>query len=472
MNAKLLKTQVLPALLSGTARTPLRPETGDALAALSLAGQALRLERPQPPASFAIEAQARDERRTIPDGLRRPLLRLLNGKRAGEDVALAVAWAMGRLKLRLHPFDLPKLDSFVTAHAEFLGAAAQHWAVSAKSADETQAAPQSYFDAKELEETNWSFAPLFRRALFLEEKRRKDAAAARTLLESVWPQQNPDGRVRLLATLQTGLSKDDQPFLESLQKDRAPRVKALALKLLARLPGQSGSHPALAACLERIQRSTTGLLRKKTVLKLQPPANIQERGVRAWMSEAFADVSCDELARAFDLTETAMIEAAEKDENLILAFALMATRDRRLDLLEAVVERLPDAWEQLSQCPNSAPVEMAEEDKQRWAAALIRPYKNDPLISYPAWLWLHRALEGPASEMLFGEIVRSGKWLTKLQEDAKPHAAWIDVIAALCPSSQRAALQFQMAELAPELTATAVPLLEILDSLEKAGNNA
>ena len=124
MNAKLLKTQVLPALLSGTARTPLRPETGDALAALSLAGQALRLERPQPPASFAIEAQARDERRTIPDGLRRPLLRLLNGKRAGEDVALAVAWAMGRLKLRLHPFDLPKLDSFVTAHAEFLGAAA------------------------------------------------------------------------------------------------------------------------------------------------------------------------------------------------------------------------------------------------------------------------------------------------------------------------------------------------------------
>ena len=111
------------------------------------------------------------------------------------------------------------------------------------------------------------------------------------------------------------------------------------------------------------------------------------------------------------------------------------------------------------------------EDKQRWAEVLIRPYRDNPLMSYPAWLWLHRALEGPAPEMLFEEIVRNGKWLAKLQEDAKPHSTWIDVIAALCPSSQRAALQYQMAELAPELTATALPLLEILDSLEKVGRD-
>jgi hypothetical protein len=47
----------------------------------------------------------------------------------------------------------------------------------------------------------------------------------------------------------------------------------------------------------------------------------------------------------------------------------------------------------------------------------------------------------------------------------------MDIIAALCPSSQRAALQYRMAELAPELTAAALPLLEILDSLEKAGRD-
>ena len=471
VNAKLLKTQVLPALLSGTARQPLWPETGGALAALSLAGQALRFERPQPPASFAVEAHVQDDRPIVPDRLRRPLLRLLYIKRAGDDAALAVAWAMDRLKLRLHPFDLPKLDSFVTAHAEFLGATAQHWAASSRAAEDASAAAQSYFGAEELDDANWASAPLFRRALFLEEKRRKDAAAARTLLESAWAQQNPDARLRLLRALQIGLSKEDLPFLESLQKDRAPRVKALALKLLARIPGQSGNHPALAACLERIQRSTTGLLRKRTTLKLQLPANVKEGAVRAWMSEAFIDVSCDELARALDLSETAMIEAAEKDENLLLAFALMATRDRRLDPLEAVVERLPDAWEQLSQCLNSAPDGMAAEDKQRWAEVLILPHRGNPPQSYPAWLWLHRALEGPAPAMLFEDIVRSGKWLAKLQEEAKPHVAWIDVIAALCPSSQRAALQFQMAELAPELTATALPLLEILDSLEKAGED-
>jgi hypothetical protein len=464
ISSKTLKTQALPALLSGTARQPLRIEAGGPLGVLSLAGQALRLERPMLPASFAVESQVRDERAMVPEGLRRPLIRLLTGKRAGEDVALAVAWAMGRRKLRLHPFDLPKLDGFVTAHAEHLGATAQHWAANSRAADDAPAAAGSYFDVDELEETNWAAAPLFRRALFLEERRRKDAAAARTMLESVWGQQNPDARVRLLAVMQTGLGVEDRAFLESLQKDRAPRVRALALKLLARLPGQSGSHPALAACMERIQRSTTGLLRKRAVLKLQPPANVQERAVKAWLSEAFADVSCDELARALDLSETAIIEASEKDEILLVTLALMATRDRRLDLLEAVVERLPDAWEQLSQCPNSAPEGMSVEDRRRWAGILIRAYKGNPPVSYPAWLWMHRAMEGAGPEVLFEGIVRNGGWFAKLQE-AKPHAGWMDVMAGLCPASQRAGLRLRFSELEGELTGNALALLEVLDGI-------
>jgi hypothetical protein len=467
VSAKSLKTQVLPALLSGTARQPLRGESGGPLAALSLAGQALRFERPQPPASFAVEAAVRDERAMVPEGLRRPLIRLLTGKRASEDVALAVAWAMGRRKLRLHPFDLPKLDGFVAAHAEHLGATAQHWAASSRAADDAPAAARSYFDADELDEANWDAAPLFRRVLFLEERRRKDVAAARTMLEAVWGQQNPDARVRLLGVLQIGLGLEDRAFLEGLQKDRAPRVRALALKLLARLPDHAGgnppgSHPALAACLERIQRSTTGLLRKRAVLKLQPPANVQERAVKAWAGEAFADVSCDELARALDMSETAMIEAAEKDENLLVTFALMATRDRRLDLLEVVVEHLPDAWEQMSQCPNSAPEGMTAEERLRWAEVLIRGYKGNPPLSFPAWLWLHRAMEGPAPEILFEPILRNGGWWAKLAE-AKPHAGWMDGMAGLCPASQREGLRARLAELEMELTGNALGLLEILD---------
>jgi hypothetical protein len=470
MNARLLKTQALPALLSGTTRQPLRLETqpGGPLGVLSLTGQALRLERPLPPPTFAVEAAIKDDRPILPGSLRRPLLRLLSERRASEDIALAVAWAMGRLKLRLHPFDLPKLDAFATAHAELLGATAQHWAARSKAPSE--APTQNYFDAEEVEDTNWTAAPLFRRAIFLEEKRRKAPAEARALLESVWPQLNSESRLRLLATLQTGLSQDDQPFLQSLAKDRAPRVRTLAQKLLARLPGQAATHPALAACLERMQPSTTGLLRKRTALKLEPPANIQERAVKSWLSEAFAEVSLDELARALDLSETAMIEAAEKDENLLLAFALMATRDRRLDLLEAVVEHLPDAWEQMSQCANASPEDPSQ--KQRWAAILIEPYRGNPEAPFPAWLWLHRALEGPAPPLLFEEIVKSGTWFAKLLENDHPQSGWIDVIAALCPPSQRAQLQFRLSELPPELTATALPLLEILEALEKAQEKA
>jgi hypothetical protein len=59
-----------------------------------------------------------------------------------------------------------------------------------------------------------------------------------------------------------------------------------------------------------------------------------------------------------------------------------------------------------------------------------------------------------------------------LLEHAHPQSSWIDVIAALCPPSHRAQLQFRLSELPPELTATALSLLEILEALEKAQEKA
>lgn len=480
MNAKTLKAQVLPGLLAGTGRQPLNFAAGlaelahgdaasAALNALSLTAQALRFERPLPPANFNAEPEIQDHRPILPDSMRRPLIRLLKDKRTTDDLELALAWAFGRCKVRPHPFDLPRIDAFVRAHSEHLGLTAQRWA---EQRDDAVAPPQSYFDADDLDEATWPKAPLAQRARFIADSRKRDAAAARALVESAWMQENADARVRLLMALETGLNNEDQPFLEGLAKDRAPRVRSLAQRYLARICGGGAEHPALKACLERIRRSTAGLLKKRPALALELPATVKEHEARIWIRNAFAEVGCDELARALDLTQLAMIEAAENDENLLLAFALMATQDRRLDLLEQIADgRLKDSWEQLSLCGVQDLVLMPVEERLRWAEILIRPCGGKLPASYPAWSWLHRSLEGPGPAILMEPIFRSSRWLADLQDERKLGPERLELLAALCPTSQRGQLRALMAPLDAPLTMTASPLLDILDSLEKVGHH-
>jgi hypothetical protein len=477
VNASTLKTRALPFLLAGTGRQPMSFDGGleelthgdaatAALNTLSLTAQALRFERPLPPPTFNAEPEIHDERPILSASMRRPLLRLLRVKRPSDDLELALAWAFARSKVRPHPFDLPRMDAFVRANAEHLGLTAQHWAA---QRDDTNAAPRNYFDAEDLEDTTWSNAQPAQRARFITERRRQDAAAARSLVEAVWPMENADVRRRLLMALETGLNNGDQGFLEGLAKDRAPRVRSLAQRLLARIMGRGAEHPALKACLERIRRSATGLLKKHNTLALELPATVKEHEVKAWIGSNFSEVSCEELARALDLSESAMIHAAGKDENLLLAMAWMATADRRLDLLDEIVGgRLKDAWEQLSLCGRPDLGLMPAGERLRWAEILVRPYASKPPAFYSAWSWLHRSLEGPVPEMLMDPVVRSPRWLADLISESKAGPEWLELLAAVCPHSLRGGLRAQFAALDPPLTLTALPLLDILDSLEKA----
>jgi hypothetical protein len=480
MNARTLRVQAYPALLAGTGRQPLafRGDLAElaqedasraTLIALSLTGQALRFERPLAPPNFAVEPVVHDQRPIMADRMRRTLLRLLNKRSASDDLGLALAWAFGKSRVRPHPFDLPKMDAFVRANSEHLGLTAQQWA---QQRDDSHPAQQSYFDAEEMDETSWTRGTPGLRARFIVERRRQDANAARALVEAVWSQENADTRVRLLMALETGLHDGDQPFLESIGKDRAPRVRALAQRFLARLAGKRGDHPALAACLERIQRTTAGLLKKRVALALELPATVREHEAKAWMREAFAEVGFKEIASSLQLTEAQVIEAAEKDMNLSLALALMAVQDRRFDLLEQLTTgQLSDAWEQLSQCGAFDVSMMTAEERLRLAAILIAPYGGNPPASLPAWSWLHHVLEGPAPPQLIESVLRSLRWLTQVLEENKLGSEWMEILAALCPSTHRGRLRALMANFDPALTQTSLPLLDILDSLEKAGHH-
>jgi hypothetical protein len=460
-----LRSKVIPALLAGTGRQPLSLAGIGPLAALSLAGQALRFEQPAGPAEFAVEIPVEDDRQLLPESVRQPMIWLLRTRRLTEDVELALAWSFARLNRRPHPFDLPRLGGFAKAHAEELGPTAQAWAQREKPGAVDASSRHFFFRADELDATNWTSAQPAQRVSFVVAQRGKDPAAALDLLRSAWPNEEAEMRVRLLQAVAHHLSAADRPFLDDLKKDRAPRVRELAQRLLCRLPGATEAHPALAACLERIERTTAGILRNKIALKLQLPATVKEHQAKMWIRETFANVSCDELATALKLGEPRMIEAAAKDQNFTLALALMASADERLDLFELAIAQLPEAWEKLAQCGPMQLGGMSPAERERWAIALIGPYGAKPVFSYAVWIWIHRALRGPLPATVMQAVVHSAQWREKLAETKGPE--WMELLAACCPGEQRPALRSLLETMELAQTVTAFALLDILQGMER-----
>jgi hypothetical protein len=469
MNLTDLRGKVLPSLMAGTSRLalpgdllcPSGPNSDGALKMLSLLGQALRFERPSTPEAFTIEPQIRDERKILADALRRPLIRLLAAKNASEHPARALARTFDRMRLRPHPFDLPLIDAFVRSYAEKLGPTAQHWADRQKPQEEAK----SYFDPEALDEGNWTGAALGRRVAYLERRRRDDADGARAQVESNWAQEDADARFRLLEVFETRLSLADQPFLSSLEKDRAPRVRATAAKFLARL-GAGGENPALRACLERIKQGKSGLLRKRTALELELPANVKDQAASRWIRQTFADVSFAELAGAFKIRERELIEGAGKDEPLMLALALMATSEHRLDLLEPVLEQLPNAWEKMAESGLDTLGTMTEPERQRWTEMIVHRYGKELPAVYLLWDWLHRITDAAAPASVFSILLKA-RFLAKIPERERGSGAWLELIAAICPAPQRDELREQLAQFDPSQTASALALLDILEGMER-----
>jgi Family of unknown function (DUF5691) len=468
MNSTVLYSKVMPSLLAGTSRQPLpdgllpptKSSSDGVLETLSLMGQALRFEHPSTPRSFVVEHEIKDERKIMSDGLRRPLIRLLTSKNATEHPAWALARAFDRLRLRPHPFDLPWIDTFVRSHTEKLGPTAQQWADRQK----LEAEKQNYFDPEEIDESNWEQAAVSRRVVFLEQRRRSEANAARALVESTWGQEDADARFRLLQAFGTGLSNADQPFLSTLERDRAPRVRALAAKFLARL-GSGGENPALRACLERIKQSTGGLLRKRTAFQLELPANVKDQAGSRWIFQTFTDVSLVELAGALQLREEELVDGAAKDEPLLLALALITTNDRRLDLLERVVEHFPNPWERMSESGLATLGMMTQSERQRWGEIIARPYGKGLPTTYHLWDWLHRMTDAAATESVMSTVLKT-KVLMKVPEQERGSAPWLEVMASICPQAQRQELREQLAEFEQSQIVTPLALLDILDGME------
>jgi hypothetical protein len=434
-----------------------------ALKALALLGQHRRFRRPASPPRVSVEPLFPDERSIVPEAARPLLLSLLSWKTGDITgaVPLAVADTMQRRRLRLHPFDLPRLDDFVKAHADQLGASAVAWT----QRHATTTTPDTYSFVEAIDETNWTQAGPAQRAAFIRGLRATDAARARALVEGVFASEQAPIRLVLVKALAENLSSADQPFLEGLAKDRAPTVREAAESLLARLPGSPQAAKQLKECLSRIKRAKAGVLRRHTVLQLEYPATVKEWQRETWAISTFGTIALEDFAKGLELSIDDVAASAADDQILSTVLAVQASQARRYDLLTRLVrERAANAWVAMVQADD---VELV--DPAAWSAAAIQPdlwteMSGDSLIRLYAKLRM--PLPAPTAERLLASKALRDV-LGKAEQDM-PAPIMFSTIATLVPPSLREALRKQLAPLPADFSARALTIMTVLDIIEAA----
>jgi hypothetical protein len=101
-------------------------------------------------------------------------------------------------------------------------------------------------DAPGDEETIWEEGALSQRLAVLERIRRREPACGREWLAGVWRQEKAETRNAMIRKLETGLSEEDEPFLERALDDKSKGVRTTAARLLSRLPTSAYATRAVA----------------------------------------------------------------------------------------------------------------------------------------------------------------------------------------------------------------------------------
>jgi hypothetical protein len=486
---------VTRSFLLGTVRNPIptgtafqnlisAKESASELTALALVGQRMRFRRHGPPPEPTTATPIDDSRKIMPEAAR-PLVRRLVGAKGGSasDVAaLAVADACHRLRLRPHPFDLPRLAAFARAHGEALGTYAAAWA---ERNEESERRPSNYFDADALDAHNWTSARPAARAEFIAAMRGREPDRARELVEAGFATDPAPVRARLLDALAKGLSQADIPFLESLAKDRAPTVRERAQQLLKYIPGTASADGRLRDLVARTKVSAAGLLRRRTRLALELPAHLQivppaapaasaaDAGRRLAAGD-YAGVGLDAMAAAFGLPIADMIAAAADDAPLLALFARQASIERRFDVLAVIVrEQAVDAWIDAIGTHDGAgrggAAELPEDATvEQWCAAALAPDRW-PALPFPAHLdRLYGFLRRPLPLAQARELLRSRAFATISNVTSSPGVIGplCLALAALMPPPLRSELRPTFGALPTDEVSRAVLFLDCLALLD------
>jgi Family of unknown function (DUF5691) len=190
----------------------------------------------------------------------------------------------------------------------------------------------------------------------LEVHRRLDPAGARERLEMRFSSDRPEARLRLLDALETGLSLDDEPFLERVLDLGSPAVRRRAAQLLATLPqsavAQRMRDRADAMLVWKVRRASRHRLQIAVPASLDPAW--EREGVEAdgyppgndppgyWMMQTVGLVPVRHWIDRFGVPLEVLIAGLEGDRapEVLEAWTHAAVLHGECDLLPAVW----DAW--------------------------------------------------------------------------------------------------------------------------------
>jgi hypothetical protein len=240
-------------------------------------------------------------------------------------------------------------------------------------------------------EDPWETGAKEQRIRFFKRLRLENPAEALARLQACWKAEPAETRSAFLAALRTGLSKADEPFLESALGDRGKEVRRAAADLLARLPDSElvARMKVRAAGLLAFQ---PGRLLAKPSLSVSLPAEPDAAGLRDGLDpKAFAGQSdVGEKAglllqilgavppawwnEKFQAPAETLIAAAKKSEFLrvvISGWALAAVRHTDRAWLEALLRGPVPTGEWLGGGSEFLNV-LAPEARAAWLAQQIR----------------------------------------------------------------------------------------------------
>ncbi len=172
--------------------------------------------------------------------------------------------------------------------------------------------------------------------------RASDATRARELLAADWEREPPAERAAFVDALRTGLSRDDEPFLEATLDDRRKDVRTAAAALLARLPDSQLAQRAIARADAWVTAKRAMLGARSLTVDLpaectpamqrdgvepRPPAKIGERAW--WLQQTIAQVPPSHWTLARGLAPATALALARKTDvetALLSGFATATAR--------------------------------------------------------------------------------------------------------------------------------------------------
>lgn len=208
----------------------------------------------------------------------------------------------------------------------------------------------------------WQTSGRVARLALLAELRRARPAYARELLLTTWVEEKADDRAAFVAVLKTGLSIDDEPFLEGALDDRSKEVRRVAAQLLSRLP-QSQLVGRMRARVEPLLRWVPGrkpvilVPGRKPVIEVSLPEDcdksmkrdgVEQRppypsvGDRAWwLFQLLSAIPPSLWSQRWQEPPAELLAAAQRGEwepVLIGGWAQAASHNQDADWAEAIVQ--------------------------------------------------------------------------------------------------------------------------------------